>query len=345
MKISDVCKITGLTRRTVRFYEEKGLITPKSESRNGKSFREYDDDDIKRLTAVADLRKLEFSIEEISGMIDAPDSIGGLVRERRIALSEEIGVKKEILSVLEGLEADIPKDIYALSRRAGQSLGKVPVKDIEPDFSRFETLTADERQQAIVRFNESQRKAGRRRKALKIILLGLLTALILFLLAVGLSFIPKSIEISADGSYDGELDPAGETVTVKGSLFTPLFFEPYFVGDITFAQKTEYNTHCEAYIYPAFIDKDGEGFFYNLNKNKTIGRLYDFHEDSMELYISGADAKNDSITIRIGIENEKNITDAWLYTQSLDSEGLLYIKEEFVFRALSYDSAYREDNA
>ena len=90
MKISDVCQKTGLTRRAVRFYEEKGLIRPKSEDRNGRNFREYDDEDARRLSAVADLRKLEFSVDEISVMIDAPERIGGLVKERRLALAEEI---------------------------------------------------------------------------------------------------------------------------------------------------------------------------------------------------------------------------------------------------------------
>ncbi len=334
MKISDVCQKTGLTRRAVRFYEEKGLIRPKSEDRNGRNFREYDDEDARRLSAVADLRKLEFSVDEISVMIDAPERIGGLVKERRLALAEEIRSKSEMLSVLEQLEEDIPEDIYALSRSAGRSLEKVPDKDIVPDFSRFETMTADEKEKAIQQFRDSQKKAGRKRRIIKIAALAALAALTVFVVVVGLSFIPRSIDITANGSYDGQGAAAGETVSLKGSLFTPLLFEPYFVGDISFREKAEYNAHCEAYIYPDFIDRSTEGFFYNLNENKTRCRLY-IQGDRITLYISGGNAKNDSISIDISIENGKDITDAWLVTRGVDSEGMLYEKEELTFRAAS----------
>lgn len=35
MNISDVAKITGLTSKAIRFYEEKGLVTPPMRSENG----------------------------------------------------------------------------------------------------------------------------------------------------------------------------------------------------------------------------------------------------------------------------------------------------------------------
>lgn len=35
MNISDVAKITGLTSKAIRFYEEKGLVTPPMHSENG----------------------------------------------------------------------------------------------------------------------------------------------------------------------------------------------------------------------------------------------------------------------------------------------------------------------
>ena len=34
MNISDVAKITGLTSKAIRFYEEKGLVTPPMRSEN-----------------------------------------------------------------------------------------------------------------------------------------------------------------------------------------------------------------------------------------------------------------------------------------------------------------------
>ena len=335
MKISDVCEKTGLTKRTIRFYEEKGLIAPKSEDKNGKSFREYDDDDIKRLLAIADLRKIEFTIEEINEMINTPESIGSLVKSRKAAAAKELNSKKEILSVLEQLAEDIPPDILILSQRAGRSLNNLPVRDIEPDFSKFETLTKDEKQAAIKRFHESQHKISLRHHRIKVIVQGLILPL-LFMLAVAFacSFIPKSIDITTSGSYNGKNAPINETITVKGWVFTPFLFEPYFVGDVTFSSKDEYNVHSEAYIYPSFLHEHSyEGFFYNLNKNKTIARISDTGDNHMNVYISNAQK-----SIHLDID-EKELTHAYIAAFKTDIDGMDYAAEEFNFHAAkpSYD--------
>ena len=54
MKIKEVCERTGLTRRAVRFYEEKGLISP--EIREENEYRDYTETDVRRLQLVARLR-------------------------------------------------------------------------------------------------------------------------------------------------------------------------------------------------------------------------------------------------------------------------------------------------
>ena len=336
MKIREVCEQTGLTKRTIRFYEEKGLIAPKSEDKNGKSFREYSDEDVRTLCAVADLRKLEFSIEEINEMIDTPESIGRLIKSRKAALAKELGSKKEIFSVLEQLDENTPPDIFILTQRSGRSLNKLPVKDIEPDFSKFETLTVDEKQQAVKRFHEAQHKTNLRRRRLKNIAQGVVLPLLIMLaVAFACSFIPKSIDITTSGSYDGKNAPINETITVKGKLFAPLLLEPFFVGDITFSKNDSYNTHSEFYIYPNFFDTySTEDFFYNINKKKTIAHVSDMGDKSMSVYISGDELK--SVDLKI---DENEVTFAYIATHKMDSEGILYAAEEFTFRAAkpSYD--------
>ena len=337
MKIQEVCEKTGLTKRTIRFYEEKGLIAPKTEDKNGKAFREYDDNDVKRLNAIADLRKLEFSVDEINEMIDTPESIGGLIKKRKADLETELSSKKEILSVLEQLDRDTPPDIFMLSQRAGRSLNKLPVKDIEPDFSKFETMTIDEKQQAVKRFHESQHKTKIRNHRIKVAVFGfIIPILIVFIKIIAYSFIPQSIDITTNGSYNGEYAPINEAITVKGKIFTPLLFKPFFVGDVTFSKNDSYNTHCEAYIYPDFFDTyTNDGFFYSINKNKTTGRIMYMGDNSMSVYIS---TELKSITIYLD-KDKKEITDAYLATHKLDWDGVPYEAEEFNFDAAkpSYD--------
>ena len=48
MNISDVAKITGLTSKAIRFYEEKGLVTPPMRSENG--YRTYTQQHLNELT-------------------------------------------------------------------------------------------------------------------------------------------------------------------------------------------------------------------------------------------------------------------------------------------------------
>ena len=68
MKLKEVCNITGLTKRTIRFYEEKQLISPQGEWKNGRVYRSYSDEDVKILQEIAVLRRAMFTIEEIRAL-------------------------------------------------------------------------------------------------------------------------------------------------------------------------------------------------------------------------------------------------------------------------------------
>ena len=63
MKINDVEKLTGLTAKSIRYYESKGLITVQHNKENG--YRIYTEEDVLHLKRIKVLRYLDFSIEEI----------------------------------------------------------------------------------------------------------------------------------------------------------------------------------------------------------------------------------------------------------------------------------------
>ncbi|MFU9138277.1 Cu(I)-responsive transcriptional regulator [Erwinia tasmaniensis] len=67
MNISDVAKKTGLTSKTIRFYEEKGLVTPPLRSGNG--YRSYTSKHIEELTLLRQARQVGFNLEECREMI------------------------------------------------------------------------------------------------------------------------------------------------------------------------------------------------------------------------------------------------------------------------------------
>jgi len=68
-QIGDVAQRTGLSLRTIRYYEEVGLVTPSARSNGG--FRLYTDADIERLSLVARMKPLGFSLDEMRDLLEA----------------------------------------------------------------------------------------------------------------------------------------------------------------------------------------------------------------------------------------------------------------------------------
>src|SRR3954462_7483105 len=54
LRIQEVAAALGLTARTIRYYEELGLLTPAARSEG--DYRLYDEDDVERLRFIKDLR-------------------------------------------------------------------------------------------------------------------------------------------------------------------------------------------------------------------------------------------------------------------------------------------------
>lgn len=67
MNISDVAKKTGLTSKAIRFYEEKGLVTPPLRSENG--YRSYQPKHIDELTFLRQARQVGFTLEECRELV------------------------------------------------------------------------------------------------------------------------------------------------------------------------------------------------------------------------------------------------------------------------------------
>ncbi|ADU92879.1 MerR family transcriptional regulator [Geobacillus sp. Y412MC52] len=73
-KIDDVAKATGLTKRTIRYYEEIGLIKPPARSEGGT--RLYTAEDIERLKNIVAAREvLGFSLQELQHFLALNEKI------------------------------------------------------------------------------------------------------------------------------------------------------------------------------------------------------------------------------------------------------------------------------
>ena len=63
MRINEVERLVGITKRNIRFYEKEGLLSPGRSSENG--YRDYSEADVETLKQVKLFRKLDLPLEEI----------------------------------------------------------------------------------------------------------------------------------------------------------------------------------------------------------------------------------------------------------------------------------------
>ncbi len=95
MRIGDLAKAAGTTTRTVRYYEEIGLL-PRSDQREAGRHRIYTGADLERLRELLRLRDLlGVSLEELRELVEAEDARAALRSEFRA--SDDPGRRREIL--------------------------------------------------------------------------------------------------------------------------------------------------------------------------------------------------------------------------------------------------------
>lgn len=99
LQIGEVAEQLGLTPRTLRYYEEIGLLEPPSRMEGG--FRLYSSSDISRLENIVQLKRLlGFSLREIKQVVEAMESLKLLRQESKQAADLE--TKRD--SLRKGLE-------------------------------------------------------------------------------------------------------------------------------------------------------------------------------------------------------------------------------------------------
>lgn len=95
MTVNDISKLTGVSIRTLQYYDTIGLLKPNGHTEAG--YRLYDDTALERLQQILLFKELEFSLKEIKSMINAPDFDRDKAMEQQIEL---LTMKKEHLENL-----------------------------------------------------------------------------------------------------------------------------------------------------------------------------------------------------------------------------------------------------
>ncbi len=82
MTVKKVSEITGVSVRTLHYYDEIRLLVPAVTTESG--YRMYDASNLERLQQILLFKELEFSLNDIKNIIDSPDF------DRKKAISEQI---------------------------------------------------------------------------------------------------------------------------------------------------------------------------------------------------------------------------------------------------------------
>ena len=95
MTVNEVSKLTGVSIRTLQYYDTIGLLKPIEYTESG--YRLYDDTSLERLQQILLFKELEFPLKEIKKIIDAPNFDRNKALEQQIEL---LTMKKEHLENL-----------------------------------------------------------------------------------------------------------------------------------------------------------------------------------------------------------------------------------------------------
>lgn len=73
IQIGEVAERTGLSLRTIRYYEEVGLVVPTQRSHGG--FRLYADSAVERFQLIKHMKPLDFTLEEMRELLGVLDQL------------------------------------------------------------------------------------------------------------------------------------------------------------------------------------------------------------------------------------------------------------------------------
>lgn len=100
LTVKDVSEIAGVSRRTLHYYDEIGLLKPTSIANN--RYRYYEKEALLRLQQILFYREMDFSLKEIKVMMDRPDyDVLATMLKHRKALKKRMSRLNKLIDTLD----------------------------------------------------------------------------------------------------------------------------------------------------------------------------------------------------------------------------------------------------
>ena len=109
---NEIQKLSGLTRKAIEYYEERGLINPKK-SENG--YRDYSEKDLQILTKISLYRKVGLNIAEIENVLNSDlNTLSATLRKKQRELEVQEKRKDILELIVKGEEDNIIQEKLAI---------------------------------------------------------------------------------------------------------------------------------------------------------------------------------------------------------------------------------------
>ena len=105
MKIQEFAQVTGLSTKTIRYYESIGVLSSPKRMPNG--YRDYNKQDVERARFVAGIRSLDLSLDEIKELLAMRDRREAPCRTLLHLIEQKANQIEERIRLLQQMEVDL----------------------------------------------------------------------------------------------------------------------------------------------------------------------------------------------------------------------------------------------
>lgn len=117
MTVKEIAEITGISARTLHYYDEIGLLKPTAKSEAG--YRLYDDKALETLQQILFFREFDIPLKEIKSIITSPDFDRNqiLLMQRQMLVAKKERMERLIASIDDILKGENKMDFSVFNEK------------------------------------------------------------------------------------------------------------------------------------------------------------------------------------------------------------------------------------
>lgn len=134
MLINELVKLSGVTARTLRYYDEIELLKPSKIWGNG--YRYYSQEDIDRLQQILFYRELDFKLEEIKILLDDPHfNVKVALQEQQILLQKKRYYLDDLIETIQRTIQSMEGEVIMTNEQKFEKFKEQLINDNEQKFA------------------------------------------------------------------------------------------------------------------------------------------------------------------------------------------------------------------